>query len=236
MSAAHAAAAGARPTSSPSTLGGAIAYFAGRASPRILGAALGLALAARLAVGGFSAWDLLPPLLIGAWWPLNEWLIHVFVLHAKPKRILGRTFDPTVPRKHRAHHRDPWNLELLFIPLQSYLYTLPLLVGLCFLLTPSTGLALTALVAYLALALHYEWVHFLAHTRYWPRSAHYQRLVRNHRLHHFKNEHYWHGVSMLGADRPLGTAPDPDVVPRSDTALTLGVDDLREAVPPAPAA
>jgi hypothetical protein len=223
----------ASPGSSPATLGAAAAYFARRASPRILMGALLAALVARLAVGGFSPWDAVPPLLIGLYWPLNEWLIHVFVLHARPRRIAGRSFDPAVPRSHRAHHRDPWNLELLFIPLHSFVYTLPLLVGLCFLLTPSTELALTALVAYLALALHYEWVHFLAHTRYWPRSARYQRLVRNHRLHHFKNEHYWFGVSMLAADRPLRTAPDPDAVPRSRTARTLGVEDLREAAPAA---
>lgn len=215
----------------PATLRAAGAYFVGRPSPRVLLTALGLAAIARVAVGGFTIWDLVPPLVILAYWPLNEWLIHVFVLHAKPRRIAGRVFDPAVPRKHRAHHRDPWKLDLVFIPMHSFVYTLPLLVGLCFLLTPSTPLALTALVAYLTLAVHYEWVHFLAHTRYWPKSARYQKLVRNHRLHHFKNEHYWYGVSMLAADHPLHTAPDPERVPRSETARTLGVDDLQEARP-----
>jgi len=51
----------------------------------------------------------------------------------------------------------------------------------------------------------------------------YQGLIRNHRLHHFKNEHYWYGVSMLAADRPLRTAPDPESVERSETARTLGI-------------
>lgn len=217
------------PSTSPATRGAAIAYFLRRGSPRVLLAGLALASIARVAVGGISIWDLAPPLVLLAYWPLNEWLTHVFVLHARPRRIGKYTFDPAVPRKHRAHHRDPWNLEILFIPLHSFVYTVPLVVGLCFLLTPSTQLALTALVAYMALALHYEWVHFLAHIRYSPRSAHYQRLVHSHRLHHFKNENYWYGVSMIAADRPLGTAPDPDAVPRSETARTLGVEDLGEA-------
>ena len=54
-----------------------------------------------------------------------------------------------------------------------------------------------------------------------------QALIRNHRLHHFKNEHYWYGVSMLAADRPLRTSPDPESVERSDTARTLGVAEAR---------
>jgi hypothetical protein len=162
--------------------------------------------------------------VILAYWPLNEWLIHVFILHAKPFRLFGRTIDPAIPRKHRAHHRDPWELELVFIPGQAFVLTLPLLVGLCFLVTPTPQLALTALISYLSLSLRYEWVHYIAHTRYTPRSARAQALIRNHRLHHFKNEHYWYGVSMLAADRPLGTRPDPESVERSDTARTLGIE------------
>ena len=213
----------ARLADTPDTFASAFAFFWRHASPRILGAALAAALVARIAVGGASLRDLVPPLVVLAYWPLNEWLIHVFVLHAKPRRIGPWTFDGQVARKHRTHHRDPWNLEILFIPLASFVYSLPLLVALCFLLTPTTQLALTALVAYLALALHYEWVHFIAHTRYAPRIAYYQRVIRNHRLHHFKNERYWFGVSMLGADRPLRTSPDPETTERSETARTLGI-------------
>ena len=213
----------ARLADTPDTFASAFAFFIRHASPRILVTALSAAMVARIAAGVFSLWDLVPPLVVLAYWPLNEWLIHVFILHAKPRRIGRWTLDPAVPRKHRAHHRDPWNLQILFIPLQSFVYSLPLLVALCFLLAPTRPLALTVLVAYLALALHYEWVHFIAHTRYAPRSARYQRLVRNHRLHHFKNEHYWFGVSMLGADRPLHTSPDPETTERSETARTLGI-------------
>jgi hypothetical protein len=34
----------------------------------------------------------------------------------------------------------------------------------------------------------YEWIHFLIHTAYRPRTRAYKTIHRNHRLHHFKNE------------------------------------------------
>jgi hypothetical protein len=73
----------------------------------------------------------------------------------------------------------------------------------------------TGLVFHLLLAFHYEWVHFLVHTHVVPRTALYRRLWRNHRLHHFKNDHYWFGVTMLSGDRLLRTAPDPAKVPKA---------------------
>jgi sterol desaturase/sphingolipid hydroxylase (fatty acid hydroxylase superfamily) len=83
-------------------------------------------------------------------------------------------------------------------------------------------LALTALAAFFVLAFHYEWVHYFVHTRYKPRSRYYQRLWKNHRLHHFMNENYWYGVSMLSGDRLLGTQPQQHEVQPSPTCRTLG--------------
>jgi hypothetical protein len=54
------------------------------------------------------------------------------------------------------------------------------------------------------------------------RARCYQRLVKNHRRHHFKNERYWFGVTMLGGDRLLGTAPAAEAVATSPTARSLG--------------
>jgi hypothetical protein len=162
-----------------------------------------------------------PPALLLALWPLQEWAIHVGILHWRPRRLGPWTLDFRVPKKHRAHHADPFDLELVFIPVHSFVYTLPLLLGLCLVLAPTLPLALTSLASYLALALHYEWIHFLVHTRVWPRTRVYQRLWRNHRLHHFKNEHYWYGVTRLGGDRLLGTGPAPTAVETSPTARRL---------------
>jgi hypothetical protein len=215
--------AAAGPADTPSTLREALPEFARHASPRLLVAAFAAAAAARVALGGWSRWDLAPVAVIALLWPLQEWLIHVFVLHAQPKRIGRKMFDGRVPRKHRAHHREPWNYDLLFVPFHSFSYSLPIVVALCHVLTPDLRRALTALAAYLALAIHYEAVHFLIHTRVAPRGAYYRALWRNHRLHHFKNEHHWFGVTRLEADRVLGTAPAAAAVPASATARTLGV-------------
>lgn len=205
----------------PRTLREALAEFVRHGSPRVLGACVVASVAARIAVAQGSAWDLVPVAGLLVYWPIQEWLIHVFILHAKPKRILGRSIDFRVPRKHRAHHQEPWRLDLLFIPMHSFVYSIPILVGVWWLITPSLPLALTGIAAHFVLALHYEWVHFLVHTRVQPRTAFYRRLWKNHRRHHFKNEHYWFGVTMLGGDRLLGTAPALADVPTSPTARTL---------------
>ena len=207
----------------PATLGAAAREFSRHASPRILaGLALG-ALAARLTLGAFSGWDLVAIAAVAALWPLQEWLIHVFILHYEPRRSAGRTLDFHVPRMHRAHHADPWRLELVFIPLQVYVGVPIVLATGIWLALPSLERTLSVLAVYFALALDYEWIHFLIHTRYPPRRALYRRLLRNHLLHHFKNERYWYGVTMLGGDRLFGTAADPERVPTSPTARTLGV-------------
>lgn len=210
---------------SPTELGAAVRRFVRHASPRTLIAALAVLVAARVAVGDWSAADLAVVAVIALLWPVQEWLIHVFILHFEPIEAFGRTFDFEVPRSHRTHHRDPWNLEILFIPLQGYFLGVPPLLLLAFGLLPTTALALTAVAFYLALTLNYEWWHFIVHTRVKPRGALHRRLWRNHRLHHCKNEHYWFGVTMLAGDRLLGTAPEQGAVETSPTCRTLGADD-----------
>ena len=205
----------------PRTLREALPVFLRFGSPRLLIALLAATIGVRLALGGFSAWDFVPVGGLVLLWPLEEWLIHVFILHARPRRVFGRVVDFEVPRKHREHHGDPWKLELLFIPMSSFVYSLPLLGLVWFAVTPSAALAWTGITAHLALALHYEWVHFLVHTRVVPRARYYQRLWKNHRRHHFKNEHYWFGVTMLSGDRLLRTGPAHETVPTSPTARTL---------------
>jgi hypothetical protein len=210
--------------SNPRTIEEAVREFLRHVSPWILIVCFSIALGARIRVGNWSLWDLLPVAALLAYWPIQEWLIHVFILHFKPIRVGRFTIDFRIPRKHREHHRNPWDIPLVFIPLNGFLYIIPLSVVLAFWLTPTPALALTGITAAFGLTIHYEWVHFIVHTRYTPRSRYYQRLWRNHRLHHFKNEHYWYGVTRLQGDTMLRTAPVPASVPPSPTARTLGVD------------
>ena len=205
----------------PDRLRPALAVFFRHASPRVLSALVVIAVGVRVLLGGWSLWDLAVAVGIVTFWPLQEWLIHVFILHYQPLTLFGRKLDFKVPILHRAHHRDPWRLDLLFIPVHVFAFV-PLLVGAVVLLGVSRPqLVSTGLVAYFALSLHYEWVHFMIHTLYRPRLGYYQRLARNHLLHHFRNEHYWYGVTMLQADGWLRTAPEPNAVPKSATCMSL---------------
>jgi hypothetical protein len=210
---------------SPTSLAGALPVFLRHPSPAILSGALATALAWRLSLGGFSAADVWPLLGLAVFWPFQEWLIHVFLLHARPMTLLGRHFDLALAKKHRRHHAEPENLAILFIPLASYAWSLPAVALFWWAVTPRLELALTGAAAHLALALRYEWVHFLIHTRYRPRGRWFGRLWRNHRLHHFRNERHWYGVTMLAADRVLRTGGDEASVAPSPSCRTLGVPD-----------
>ncbi|MDD9891884.1 MAG: sterol desaturase family protein [Gammaproteobacteria bacterium] len=170
----------------------------------------GLAIAAvifRSQLGAVQTTEWLAALLIFLFWPLLEWAIHVFMLHRKPSKLFGREVDFLLPQTHRWHHADPWNLKWVFIPLHVYPIVAPLILGLVWLISPNLAFACTVLATYFLFALHYEWVHYLAHINWCPPLKYYQRRVREHRLHHFRNEQKWWGVSMGLGDRLLGTAP-----------------------------
>lgn len=207
------------------TLRRAAAVFFGFPSPRLLATNLLVLLSIRAAWGGWSWWDLAVLGAVALYWPVQEWVLHIHVLHSKPFVWRGRTIDLLVARTHRAHHREPWRLDFVFLPVKVLLPLIPLNIVLWLSAMPNAGLALTGMTSLAAAALLYEWVHYLTHTHYRPRSAYYRKIWRGHRLHHFKNEHYWHGFTVPLVDRLLGTDPDPDTVEVSSTCRTLGHDD-----------
>lgn len=198
--------------------------FFGFPSPRSFLVALPILIAARLYLGDFSWWDLAVVPLILALEPFAEWLIHVYILHFKPKHVLGRVLDLQVAQFHRAHHRDPWKLDVVFIPRRAGYVGLILLMAGWYSVMPTLPLFTTAVLGSVLMAFVYEWIHYLTHTAYRPRTRLYRHLWRLHRLHHFKNEHYWQGVTTHLADRVLGTLPDHTKVPTSPTCRTLGVE------------
>jgi hypothetical protein len=204
------------------SLGQAARVFFDFGSPRIIVVVLAAALAGRIAIGGWSWWDLLGPAVVLAAQPFTEWLIHVFVLHFRP-RTLGRVrIDPLVARKHRAHHADPRELSLVFIPLPALGGLVAGVAAICLAGLPIER-GLTTLVMALVVLFSYEWTHYLIHSNYRPRHALYRYVWRAHRNHHFRNERYWFGVTVHLADHLLGTFPERSAVPVSPTARTLGV-------------
>ncbi len=204
------------------TLTDAAREFWRHPTPWLLAGALISAVVARIAVGDWQWSDAVLPLVVLAVFPFVEWMIHIFILHWRPRRIGPVMVDPILARKHREHHIDPRIVKLIFIPLQSLAgaFAATMIIGL--LVIPRTGLGVTFLVTVFAIGMVYEWTHYLVHTDYKAKHAPYRKIWRNHRLHHFKNEHYWYAVTSPGiADRVLGTYPDPQSVPTSPTAKNL---------------
>ena len=162
--------------------------------------------------------------------PLVEWLIHVLLLHAKPICWHGHRHELVAAREHRAHHEAPGELNGVLIPVYAVLIFFGLIALTVWVLSfpihavlggDRLAHAATGLVISYGVLAGYEWSHFLIHTPYRPRGRYYRSIWRGHRLHHYKNERYWFGVTSTLADRALRTAPDQAVVPRSPTARSL---------------
>jgi hypothetical protein len=205
----------------PRTRDAAVRTFLGAFSPRVLVASSAAALGLRAGLGDFGPLDLLLVAAIVLVWPLQEWLIHVFILHFRPRQVLGVWIDPATPRSHRAHHADPWDLGETWIPRWVHPYALPLAAAIWLGLAPSLALGATGLATYLLMATHYEWCHYIAHIPWTPDLRFYKELKRAHLNHHFRDEKQWWGVSMRLADRLLGTGPDASTVAPSPTCRAM---------------
>jgi hypothetical protein len=180
------------------------------------------ALTARVAVGDWQLTDLVLPALMIVAFPVFEWVVHVVILHWRPRSAGRFTLDPLLARKHREHHHDPRKIELIFIPRQTLRWLIPAAVAVPLLTFGRLGLGLTSVVFLAGIGLVYEWTHYLIHTDYKPKTTAYRAIWRNHRRHHFKNENYWFTITTTGtADRLLGTHPDQSAVPTSPTAKNL---------------
>ncbi|SKW10326.1 Probable fatty acid hydroxylase [Mycobacteroides abscessus subsp. massiliense] len=154
--------------------------------------------------------------------PIAEWLIHVGILHWRPRSVGPVKIDSRLARDHRLHHQDPRDIPLVFIPWPSLVVVIIGLTLAALFAFPRTGLGLTFALTVALFLVFYEWTHYLVHTDYKPRHAIYRAVWRNHRYHHFKNENYWFTVTSSGtADRLLGTYPDPQQVQSSPTVRNL---------------
>ncbi len=206
------------------TLRDAARFFFGKATPKIIAPALAGVVVLRAKEGDWSWHDLAMGAGILALEPFTEWAIHVYVLHIKPRKVGRFTLDLHAAKKHRYHHLHPTDPHTSFVPLRDMLSLGAAMVLIERSVAGTHGAFLTGVGVSLAMLLTYEWTHFLIHTAYKPKSAYYKYIWRAHRLHHYKNEHYWMGVTVHLADHVLGTFPDKSEVPNSPTARTLGVE------------
>ncbi|HTD09286.1 MAG TPA: sterol desaturase family protein [Solirubrobacteraceae bacterium] len=207
--------------------------FVRQPSPPYLFGALALAVAARAVQGHFSWRDLVMVAGLFAVTPFVEWAIHVYLLHARPFTLFGHKIEMLSAREHRAHHEAPTVLAGVLIPLYAVLLFLVAIAAVNWALSfpidlviggPRLAYATTGVATSFAILSAYEWTHFLIHTPHRARSRYYRAIWRNHRLHHYKNEHYWFGVTSTVGDRVIGTLADQRSIPRSATARSLHPD------------
>ena len=211
------------------TLSDVLACFVRHRSPQILLAGATAVLVVRLMIGEWSVADLVVVALTIVLTGPVEWVLHLLLLHAPADSFRMRRLGTGVG--HREHHLDPSHVGWLLLAgrdaatfqLMIAGFTAAwLLPGLWLLGLPLLAPWVTGVAASWLVLLHYEWVHLLVHTRYRARNRYYRRLTTNHRLHHFRNEHHWLGVTSNLGDRLLGTYPaSKSDVPLSDTARSL---------------
>ncbi|MBV8472832.1 MAG: sterol desaturase family protein [Hyphomicrobiales bacterium] len=148
----------------------------------------------------------------------SEYLMHRFAFHAKPAP--WAFMRKMQHRLHYDHHVEPSRLDLLFLPLWFLAPNLLVTAGLVALLLGGAAVAPVMLGVMLAI-LHYEWVHYIAHIPYQPRTAFGRWLKQYHLRHHFISERHWFGVSNPSLDVAFGTYANVSEVERSGTTRKL---------------
>ena len=211
------------------TFGAVVRAYLGHRSPQVMAIGLTLAVALRILAGGFGWADVAVAAVTLGLTGTVEWVIHRVLLHAPDDSF--RTTKLGTATSHREHHLDPPNIGWLMLCWKDVVVFLGLLavwnltwpIALAVALgAPIVPTYLSAVLGAYVMLAHYEWTHLLAHTKYRPPIGYYRRLKTNHRLHHYRNEHYWLGVTSNSGDRMLGTLPaGKSDVPLSDTARTL---------------
>ncbi len=164
----------------------------------------------------------LAPLLVGVGallYFLTEYGTHRFLFHARPAGWAW--LRAKQHRLHYDHHVDPSRLDLLFLPLWYVLPNTLVLGGLVYAVLRDVGEVASLLLGALAALIYYEWVHFIAHQPYTPKTAFGRWMKRYHLRHHFVNEKLWFGVSNPVMDLVYGTYRDLNDAQRSATTKVL---------------
>jgi hypothetical protein len=161
---------------------------------------------AALAIAWATGYLVLAPLFIAlgaVLFFLSEYGTHRFLLHAAPSKlpfVLGLQH-----RLHYDHHLEPERLDLLFLPPWFLIPALALFASAYWAISRSVTITAALVFGNLLGLLFYEWVHYVAHVPFRPRTRYGRWIKKYHLWHHFKSERLWFGV----------TNPLPDVVART---------------------
>src|ERR1700743_3261384 len=123
---------------------------------------------------------------------LSEYGMHRFAFPPPPLSWpLARRLQH---RLHYDHHVEPSRLDLLFLPIWFLVPNLAIATALVALLFGAEA-SMSALFGMMLAILHYEWVHYVAHIPYQPRTRFGRWIKQYHLRHHFISEKHWFGVS-----------------------------------------
>jgi 4-hydroxysphinganine ceramide fatty acyl 2-hydroxylase len=186
------------------------------------GSNIWLALAVAALVVGFAAgvfafyllWALIGALAFYG----SEYGFHRFAFHAGPSRFAF--VRKLQHRLHYDHHAEPDRLDLLFLPLWFVVPNLAV-TALIFALAFGPMVVASAMLGVVFAILHYEWVHYVAHIPYRPRTPIGRWIKQYHLRHHFISEKFWFGVSNPALDLLGGTFRQARDVVRSTTTRKL---------------
>jgi hypothetical protein len=183
-----------------------------------------LLILAALLIAGFAGaglYALFPLWMVAgvALFYLSEYGWHRFVFHAPPSPWAWLRY--LQHRLHYDHHVDPSRLDLLFLPVWFVVPNLTITFLLAWAIIGGWQAALSLILGAVLGLIHYEWVHYIAHIPYKPHTSFGRWMKKYHLWHHFKNEHYWFGVSNPVLDVVHRTYKDPEAVPRSTTVRVL---------------
>jgi len=134
---------------------------------------------------------------------VSEYGTHRFLLHAAPAAF---PFVLALQRRlHYDHHLEPERLDLLFLPPWFLIPALALFAAAYWAISRSATVTAALVFGNVLGLLYYEWVHYVAHVPFRPRTRYGRWIKKYHLWHHFKSERLWFGV----------TNPLPDVVART---------------------
>jgi sterol desaturase/sphingolipid hydroxylase (fatty acid hydroxylase superfamily) len=149
---------------------------------------------------------------------LTEYGMHRFAFHAPP--LPWPPLRRLQHRLHYDHHVEPDRLDLLFLPAWFLVPNLAVTTGILAALFGMQA-AVSALLGIMLAILHYEWVHYVAHIPYQPRTRLGRWIKQYHLRHHFISEKHWFGVSNPTLDTVFGTFRGPGAAERSATTRRL---------------
>jgi 4-hydroxysphinganine ceramide fatty acyl 2-hydroxylase len=178
-------------------------------------------LLAALAVGfvaGVFAFSIVGIVVGALTFYVSEYGFHRFAFHAEPSRFpFVRKLQH---RLHYDHHTEPERLDLLFLPVWFLIPNLAL-TALGYALIFGWVTVASAIFGVTLAIFQYEWVHYVAHVPYQPRTRVGRWLKQYHLRHHFISEKFWFGVSNPSMDFVGRTFKSAREVERSGTTRKL---------------